>query len=118
MKKCVHFGPAWASGAGGAGSDCRFKGFRLGATGEMKTNVSVCAIMKKMRSSREVILPKMSFRLGATAEMKRNAFFLLIYEGDVFVSVRLCPAWASGAGGAGSDCRFKGFRLGATTEHE
>ena len=31
--------------------------------------------MKKMRSSGEVILPKMGFRLGATTEMKRNAFF-------------------------------------------
>ena len=69
--------------------------------------------MKERRSSREVVLPKMSFRLGAMAEMKRNAFFLLIYEGNAFISAQLGQV---GPGGAGSDCRFKGFRLGATAD--
>ena len=71
--------------------------------------------MKEMRSSREVILPKMSFRLGAAAGNEEERF-LFVHLRRKCVHFR--PAWASGAGGAGSDCRFKGFRLGTTTGNE
>ena len=54
--------------------------------------------MKEMRSSREVILPKMSFRLGAIADMKRNAFFLYIYEENAFISARLVQVGRAGRG--------------------
>ena len=69
-------GLAWASGAGGARRYFGFKGFRLGATPENEENASFLLIYERMRSSKEVILPKMSFRLGATAAVKRSAFFL------------------------------------------
>ena len=45
--------------------------------------------MKEMRSSGEVMLPKMRFRLGAAAGNEENAFCLYIYEGNAFISGRL-----------------------------
>ena len=91
-----------------------FADSRASAWAQRET-LSFFEFMNEMRSSGEVILPKMSFRLGTTAEMKRNAFFLTMYEGNAF---HFGLAWASGADGAGRNCRFKDVPLGATAANK
>ena len=70
-----------------------------------------------MRSSGEVILPRLSLSVDATAEMKRNVSCCELMR-DMRSFRYFGMAWVSGAGGAGRGDRFIELCLGATAEHE